>query len=192
MRYLKLAVIFLVLICSKLICSGSLCVEKEVIEIKKTKEGGEFLLSHSEKNLKFVILFLDNPNKYCGRIDGIQDIFEYISVYDYFSLEKNKESVMSIFLRKNFKEASQKNISMISCLILKCKNSSYCGELVDWYTSQFKSNSKNFLSVWRNTNWKAIINMIYGGSWNEFQEGLSKLEESSFKREILEYIKSLK
>lgn len=164
-------------------------VKREIFKIKQSERGWRFLQDHSEDNLKKVILFLNDPEKYFKQVMKIDEICLYISLYDDCSLKMNEnQSVMSIFLSEFFNEINITKADILSFLLLKCDAPVYLEEIADRYTKKFKDCPQRFMPILKKTEWKRIVDRLDAGDWSELKNGLEKLGNSHFEVKFKKYV----
>ena len=168
-------------------------VKEFIHEFSISKTGRAFLSSHSEENLKKIVLFLENPVTYFDNVEPIEGFCEYISAYSAFLIINNRipGDFFSAFLDKHFVEVDSNKVRILTFLLAGCQASALFAELLaERYTVLFGSNPQIFIrDLETRKNWKEIMDSLRSGHAREFQAGLAKLGDSSFEKELKEYVR---
>lgn len=156
-------------------------------KFKQSEVGEDFLLNHSEKNLKIVLAFLQDPVRNFRQVQGVADVCSYIYAYANYLTETRQtdEAGYLCFLSKHFQIATDNNVPVLTYLVLSCHNAFLSEGFADQYSRLFGMYPEVFIKDLRQrANWKRIVYEGAMENWQAFNEGLAKLGNSGFEREL--------
>jgi hypothetical protein len=165
-----------------------------VAKFKHSEVGKVFLRDHSEKNLETVVAFLQDPMRNFRRVQGVADVCSYIYAYaNYLTETKEKDEAGYHDLGiKYFRVATDKNVPILTYLVMNCHNAFLEESFVDEYTMLFGATPEVFVrDLRRRPNWRQVVDQVRGGYWGAFKDGLAKLGNSEFERQLKDYALSI-
>jgi len=189
-KKLVLAVGLSFLLCAFLLSGQHGQIGDIVNKFKHSEVGRVFLRDHSEKNLETVLAFLQDPVRNFRRVQAVADVCSYIYAYVRYLAEtkENDDAGYKRFYRTHFRIATDDNVPILIYLVLNCHNALFMEELTDRYTVLFKESPEVFIrDLRRRANWRQVVDEIRGGNWGAFKDGLAKLGNSGFERELKNY-----
>jgi hypothetical protein len=181
-----------------LACFFISCVSRELIgyainKFKQTEVGRSFLKDHSEKDLVKVLAFIQDPVRNFPDVQSVADVCSYMHAYAQYISETNDDAIGYLtFFSTHFRIATDENVPILDYLMLNCHNAFLMDAIADYYTKLFAVSPEIFVKdLKRRANWKRIVDEAGAGDWRAFKEGLAKLGNAGFERELKNYALSV-
>ena len=181
-------------VCVLVSCVSGGQIGNIVSKFKQSEVGKAFLLGHSEKDLEIVLAFLRDPVRNFPRVQRVANVCSYIYAYACYLAETNDkdEAGYHDLSIKYFWPATDENVPILTYLVMNCHNAFLGESFVDEYTKLFGASPEVFVrDLRRRPNWKEIVRHLTSGYWGAFTDGLARLGNSGFERELKDYALSI-